>query len=65
MATQRQKRQTLKELKPRIYKIYGIFNFKTKELVSVGLNQEEVELRFDLEDYDENYDVVSFDIAIH
>lgn len=65
MATKRQKRQALKQLQTRIYKIYGIFNFKTKELVSVGLSQDEVELRFDLEDYDENYDVVSFDIAIH
>lgn len=65
MDTKRQKRQALKKLQPRIYKIYGIFNFKTKELVSVGLSQEEIELRFDLEDYDENYDVVSFDVAIN
>lgn len=52
-------------LKPSTYKIYGIYDFQEKRLVYVHLDEEQVELEFDLEDYDgERYDVVSFEVCL-
>ncbi len=65
MATYEEKQKALKKLQPRMYYIHGIFNFKTKELVFVSLDEDEVTLRFDLEGYDTDYDVVRFPITIH
>lgn len=59
------KSEVLKKLKLSTYRIYGIFDFKTKTLVYIHLDSEQVELEFDLEGYDEErYDVVSFDLAL-
>lgn len=65
MTTKQEKQQTLNKLRPKVYQIYGIFNFKTKELVFISLDEEEVELKFDLEDYNDDYDIVKFPVAIH
>ena len=60
-----EKRKVLKNLKASTYKIYGIFDFQEKKLVYVHLDEEQVELEFDLSDYDsDRYDVVSFDICL-
>ena len=66
MITPKEKQQTLNQLRPKFYQIYGIFNFKSKELVFVSLDLDEVELEFNLEGYDdgEDCDVVKFRIAI-
>jgi hypothetical protein len=59
------KKAILKSLKPSTYKIYGIFDFQEKRLVYVHLDVEQVELEFDLEDYDgDRFDVVSFEVCL-
>ena len=58
------KQKVLNQLRPKPYIIYGIFDFREKRLIYVSLDLEEVELQFDLEDYDENYDVISFNMLI-
>jgi hypothetical protein len=59
------KKEILKALKPSTYKIYGIYDFQEKRLVYVHLDEEQVELEFDLEDYDgERFDVVSFEVCL-
>ena len=59
------KKTRLKKLKSKTYQIYGIFNFRTEELVYVNMDVEQTELEFDLSDYDpEEYDIVSFEIML-
>ena len=65
MSNDKEKKQQLKELKPRKYRIYGIFNFKTRKLVYVDLDMEKVEFEFDLEGYDEDEcGIVSFFVLL-
>ncbi len=65
MATEKEKQQTLKKLRPQLYQIYGIFNFKTRELLCVSLDEAEIELRFELDDCGEDCDIVKFTTMIH
>jgi len=61
----RKKSDQLSNLKPRRYRIYGIFNFKTNKLIYVNLDQELTELEFDMSNYDlEIFDVVSFYVLL-
>lgn len=51
--------------KPKKYQIYGIFNFKTKRLIYVNMDLEQIELEYGLGDYDEeSCDIVSFEVAL-
>lgn len=65
MIDEKSEKQHLLKLKPRKYRIYGIFHFKTNTLIHVDLDLESITFKFGLDDYDEDeYDVVSFDILI-
>ncbi|HOT88294.1 MAG TPA: hypothetical protein PLC59_00225 [Bacteroidales bacterium] len=55
----------LKKLHPKIYQIYGIFNFKTEELIYVSLNYDDVEIQFELGNYGEEFDIVCFETAVY
>ena len=66
MDLKKKKCASLNNLKPRKYRIYGIFNFETNELTCVNLDVEQVELEFSIGDYNpENYDIISFDVVVH
>lgn len=55
----------LKKLHSLRQHIYGIFDFKTLQLVYVHLDCNNVETEFDLELYDEDqYDIVEFDVLL-
>ena len=61
----RSKKTILKKLQPEVYQIYGIFDFKNKKLIYVSLDEEEVELKFELEDYnDDDYDIITVSIMV-
>jgi hypothetical protein len=61
MNPHRKKKTILNKLHPEVYLIYGIFDFKRKKLIYVSLEEEDVELKFDLEDYDDkDYDIITF-----
>ena len=65
MSTDKQKKQQLEALKPRKYRIYGIFNFVERKLVYVDLDMDKVVFEFDLEGYDEeNFGIVSFFVML-
>lgn len=65
MKPQKNKKTILKKLRPEVYLIYGIFDFKNKKLIYVSLDQEEVELKFELEDYSEDdYDIINVKLMI-
>jgi hypothetical protein len=65
MNNNNKKRKKLSNLKPRTYKIYGIFNFITDDLIYVNLDMEKTTLEFELEGYDsEQYDIISFDVVV-
>ena len=65
MTPQKKKKTILKKLQPEVYTIYGIFDFTRKKLVYVTLDEEEVELKFELEDYsDEEYDIITVKIML-
>lgn len=65
MSTDKQKKQQLEVLKPRKYRIYGIFNFVERKLVYVDLDMDKVVFEFDLEGYDEeNFGIVSFFVML-
>ena len=64
MDPSKRKKQTLDHLEPEVYLIYGIFDFKNKKLIYVSLDEEEVELKFELEDYDEDYDIITVSIMV-
>ena len=65
MAKSRKPKKTSdKNLKFKEYRIYGIFNFKSKKLLYVNVDLDQTELEFGLGDYDETVcDVISFDVA--
>lgn len=59
------KRTRLSKLKSKTYLIYGIFNFRTEELVYVNMDLEQTELELELSDCDpEECDIVSFKIML-
>lgn len=59
------KRKYLKKLKPKKYRIYGIFDFKSRKLIYINMNKEDIIFEFDLEGYDsDEFDIVSFEITI-
>ena len=59
------KQDALKKLRPKIYYIYGIFDFTKRELIYVSLDEEEVELQFDLGNYGEDFDIVCFKTMVN
>jgi hypothetical protein len=59
------KQKQLQSLKPRKYKIYGIFNFRQKKLVNVDLDMDKVLFEFDLAGYsEESHDIVAFEVLL-
>ena len=54
------KEKMLCKLHPKTYQIYGIFDFKTKELTCVSLDYDDVELQFELGEYGEDTDIICF-----
>jgi len=65
MNNKSKKREQLNKLKPKTYRIYGIFNFKTNNLVYVSMTQELAETEFDFSDFDPNdFDIVSFNVSL-
>ena len=66
MDNKQKKASVLKKLQPEVYLIYGIFDFKRQKLIYVSLDKEEVELKFDVEDYDEDdYDIITVKIMVN
>lgn len=65
MGDKQRKQEKLKKLKRKVYTIFGIFNFKSEELVYINISQEMVELEYDMSDYDETiFDIVSFKVSL-
>ena len=65
MSNKIDKIKKLTKVKPKTYKIYGIFNFEKEELVHVGMKLDDVLLEYDLEGYDEKeFDVIFFETMI-
>ena len=62
--SKKKKIQKLKNLKPRQYRLYGIFNFKTNELIYVSIDEESAEMAFDLNNYNADHDIVSFEVLL-
>jgi len=60
----KKKEHILKELRPKTYQIYGVFDFTSKKLVYVSMDYDEVELHFELEDYDDGFDIITFDVMV-
>jgi hypothetical protein len=58
------KKTILEKLQPKVYPIYGIFDFKNKKLVYVSLDEEEVDFKFELEYYDDDYDIITVSIMV-
>ena len=51
--------------KPKKYKMYGIFNLKTKRLTYVSLDLEKTTFEYDMEGYEgDNCKIVSFNIIL-
>lgn len=56
----------VKQIKEKTHRIYGIFDFKLKTLVSVDLDQESIELKYDLQNYDESrFKIVTFEVMLY
>ena len=65
MSNDKQKKKQLETLKPRKYRIFGIFNFMERKLVHVDLDMDKVVFEFDLAGYDEeNFGIVSFFVML-
>jgi hypothetical protein len=61
----KKKAQPSRRIKGKTSNIYGIFDYKTNTLLSVNLSQEEIELEYDLEGYDEErYDIINFKVMM-
>ena len=60
------KKKQLDAVKPKSYRIYGIFDFETNELLHVDMKPDMVMLLLEL-DYpdDERYDMVEFEVILH
>lgn len=66
MHLKNKKEKRLKKLKPKRYRIYGIFDFISKTLIQVDLDLEKLTFEYELTGYDPNkYDIVSFDIIVN
>ena len=66
MRNDNKKAKRLKELKPKVYQIFGIFNFETDELVSVNMDMDKLIFEFSLAGYDEDtYDIVAFNVLVN
>jgi len=66
MSDKQKKDLVLKALQPTVYVIHGIFDFKNKQLVYVSLDEEEVELKFEVEGYDpDQYDFIAVKIMLN
>ncbi len=65
MSDKDKKEFVLKALQPTVYVIHGIFDFKNKQLVYVSLDEEDVELKYDVEGYDPGqYDFIAVKIML-
>lgn len=66
MAKSRKPKKTSdKNLEFKEYRIYGIFNFKSKKLLYVNIDLEQTELEFGLGDYDDEIcDIISFEVIL-
>ncbi len=62
--SEKKKDKRLKNLKPKQYCLYGIFNFKTSNLIYVSMDEESAEMAFDLNNYDADHDIVSFKVLL-
>lgn len=63
---ERAQKDQLKKLQLKRYRIYGIFNFETEEMIYVTLSLDDAAFQFDLEGYDEaKFGVISFDVMVH
>ena len=59
------KKDLLQKLKPKNYRIYGIFDFQKKQLIYIHLDQDQAELEFELSGYSEDrYDIVEFTVQL-
>ena len=59
------KQDLLNKIKPKNYRVYGIFDFDIKKLIYIHLDEEQVELEFELSGYDsERYDIVEFNVRL-
>lgn len=59
------KKDAFSKVLPKKYIIYGIFDFNTQSLISVGLDLDEIVFDFELEGYDEDkFDVISFEVVV-
>lgn len=59
------KKNTIGIIKSQKYRIYGIFNLKTKALLRVELDLEIIELEYDFGDYDKKHcQIISFDVIL-
>jgi hypothetical protein len=59
------KKELLDKIQPSNYRIYGIFDFTKEELVYVHLDQDQVELEFELSGYSsDRYDIVEFEVIL-
>ena len=61
-----EKKNKLKKIKTKQYRIYGIFNFEKEEIVFVHMDMDKITFEFDLEGYDENrFGIISFDVLLN
>ncbi len=55
----------LKKIKGQTHSIYGIFDFKLGILISVNIDQESLELEYDLQNYNEDrFKIVTFEVIL-
>ena len=64
MDDEKSKDKILKKLQPHTYQIYGIFDFRSKELIYVNLDYEDVELQFELAGYGDGFDIIKFSVVV-
>lgn len=63
--TKKAKEKLLAQIIPQDYQIYGIFDFEKKELIYIHLNEEQVELEFELSAYDnKRFDIVEVNVRL-
>ena len=47
-----------------IFRVYGVWSYREKKLVFISLTLEESELKYDIEEYDEDeYALIHFDVT--
>jgi len=63
--SRKSKKKILEKIKPKDYLVYGIFDFEKKELIYIHLDEEQVELEYELSNYNsERYDIVEFTVRL-